>query len=465
MSPRKSNRSRKPTQLYTAETSSNLTQEASSTTKATRKRKAADTGSKTSSNSTSSNKKRNTSGRGRGRGRGKGKGRGRKEEESEDNYLNNFDFSSEKLFSDSFSPLVYIDLASLFTNDIWDNVFTEEERDLLLELLPESDKVKVDTPTNGTVEILDDDTTLTSLENQSAFDTTDNNVDTDDCNKQSLGNDSNVNHELLPVTADTIVRSQIPPSNDTTEDTEIQSQNPIELDESATAISSADTRIQSTTASVKSKYTICPNFFKYNYYFREFPPVFQNYISSNSVPSLLSFFESNAPKIPSIVETNKFLTSSDETEDDGWKDENFESYWGELMERDLQKMRVAGESAAVPLTELVKTMAIRKGDILNYKKLFLKSGITVDISVKVTDTTKDGKLSIATLTTPIKTFTNITTPTQLETKILDHDARISKKNRPNGNAFKSFSLSRGNVEKGKLFDLRMDYWRSKTGGL
>ncbi len=46
-------------------------------------------------------------------------------------------------------------------------------------------------------------------------------------------------------------------------------------------------------------------------------------------------------------------------------------------------------------------------------------------------------------------------PTSLETWVLDQDGRIAKRDRPNGNAFKSTRLVRNGMTMGTLFSLRM----------
>jgi hypothetical protein len=49
----------------------------------------------------------------------------------------------------------------------------------------------------------------------------------------------------------------------------------------------------------------------------------------------------------------------------------------------------------------------------------------------------------------------IESPSTLESKLLDEDGRISRSNRPNGNAFKSIRIIRGGQDIGSLFDVRM----------
>jgi hypothetical protein len=56
--------------------------------------------------------------------------------------------------------------------------------------------------------------------------------------------------------------------------------------------------------------------------------------------------------------------------------------------------------------------------------------------------------------TPL-TVDGIENPTTLETRILDEDGRITRSNRPNGNAFKSIRIIRGSEDIGSLFDVRM----------
>jgi hypothetical protein len=57
----------------------------------------------------------------------------------------------------------------------------------------------------------------------------------------------------------------------------------------------------------------------------------------------------------------------------------------------------------------------------------------------------------------------IENPTTLETRILDEDGRITRSNRPNGNAFKSIRIIRGSEDIGSLFDVRMSAFDKLNG--
>ena len=49
----------------------------------------------------------------------------------------------------------------------------------------------------------------------------------------------------------------------------------------------------------------------------------------------------------------------------------------------------------------------------------------------------------------------IENPSTLETKILDEDGRVRRRDRPNGNVYKVIRIVRGNEDIGSLFDVRM----------
>lgn len=51
---------------------------------------------------------------------------------------------------------------------------------------------------------------------------------------------------------------------------------------------------------------------------------------------------------------------------------------------------------------------------------------------------------------------DIEAPTRLETLILDQDKRVTKRNRPNGNAWKVFRIRRDGKDLGKLWEVRND---------
>jgi len=56
-------------------------------------------------------------------------------------------------------------------------------------------------------------------------------------------------------------------------------------------------------------------------------------------------------------------------------------------------------------------------------------------------------------------------PSALESRLLDEDGRITRSNRPNGNAFKSIRVIRGSEDIGRLFDVRMSAFDKLHGGM
>jgi len=57
-----------------------------------------------------------------------------------------------------------------------------------------------------------------------------------------------------------------------------------------------------------------------------------------------------------------------------------------------------------------------------------------------------------------KIINDIHNPTRLENEVLDFDGRVAKGSRPNGNAFKNFSIVRSEDYTPSLFEARKEYW-------
>jgi hypothetical protein len=57
-----------------------------------------------------------------------------------------------------------------------------------------------------------------------------------------------------------------------------------------------------------------------------------------------------------------------------------------------------------------------------------------------------------------KIIADIHNPTRLENEVLDFDGRVAKGSRPNGNAFKNFSIVRSEEYSPSLFEARKEYW-------
>jgi hypothetical protein len=61
-----------------------------------------------------------------------------------------------------------------------------------------------------------------------------------------------------------------------------------------------------------------------------------------------------------------------------------------------------------------------------------------------------------------ETFRNVGIATNLENLVLDHEGRVEKENRPNGNAFRSLRLWRDGKSHGTLFNVRLEYYATLT---
>ncbi|KAI9276998.1 hypothetical protein BDA99DRAFT_494615 [Phascolomyces articulosus] len=137
---------------------------------------------------------------------------------------------------------------------------------------------------------------------------------------------------------------------------------------------------------------------------------------------------------------------------DSFKDEAYETYWGELNDRDKMH-NVAGDSKNITLKDMCRKGLIRERDVIVYKRNF--SACKVVVSKSMTVVKANGSTGIS-IELDNEIFEDFETPTALETKILDQHGKVSKDKRPNGNAFKSIRLLRGGKDLGRLFDIRKD---------
>ncbi|CAG8529483.1 4443_t:CDS:2 [Ambispora gerdemannii] len=199
------------------------------------------------------------------------------------------------------------------------------------------------------------------------------------------------------------------------------------------------------------------------------------------------------------------------TMDEDWKDLKFEAKWGHNLKP--KGHMVAGDSASLSLQDLCKAAIIRAGDELHYRRSFVKVNIVVESIVNVVEIKPDGTMyvvnpkrqtsqlnapqqppvkqpakrgrktkndtdaavtatasssttntsSASSNTTTIETPIAITKVTSLETKLLDDDGRVSKKQRPNGNANKNFRVIRAERDLGTIFVLRSEYYEKTRG--
>ncbi|KAH8827161.1 hypothetical protein DL96DRAFT_1235844 [Flagelloscypha sp. PMI_526] len=153
-----------------------------------------------------------------------------------------------------------------------------------------------------------------------------------------------------------------------------------------------------------------------------------------------------------------------------WKDDEWVQWnAGGAAEANSHKWNNrAGEAADIKLADLAKDGVLLENDILAYKRNFSQLGLTIekDILIRSIDPkthTLDVLLQPGTqkLLPPglirrigpeepdrATRAATISSPTSLETAILDTDARVSKERRPNGNAWKCLTVWRftGNIE-------------------
>ncbi|KAJ7033465.1 Asx homology domain-containing protein [Mycena alexandri] len=165
----------------------------------------------------------------------------------------------------------------------------------------------------------------------------------------------------------------------------------------------------------------------------------------------------------------------------------------------LSSSPLAGDAAELKLVDLAKSSVLREGDVLTYKRSFTNVDIIVekDVIVQRIDP-RTHSLTVllepgprrdlpaellmpgpSEPEAPTRTMT-ITSPTQLESGLLDVDGRVERTKRPNGNAWKSFTLWRwsgdsletafsdngpgrrgGRQDHGTLFYLRACYYQDR----
>ncbi|THV07565.1 hypothetical protein K435DRAFT_959640 [Dendrothele bispora CBS 962.96] len=175
-----------------------------------------------------------------------------------------------------------------------------------------------------------------------------------------------------------------------------------------------------------------------------------------------------------------------------WKDEE----WERDNAEDNDSTAPAASSSAsrksaldVRLNELAKNSVIRVGDIIAYKRAFTAINLVVEKDVLIYDIKSKGTITVllesgvtqhlpAHLLQPGPTDAGaptqsmeVTTPSMLETGILDLDGRVERSRRPNGNAWKCFTIWRwrddtlsgfddnrgGRENHGTLYYLRQSY--------
>ncbi|KAJ3801581.1 Asx homology domain-containing protein [Lentinula aff. detonsa] len=160
-----------------------------------------------------------------------------------------------------------------------------------------------------------------------------------------------------------------------------------------------------------------------------------------------------------------------------WKDEEWEKEHC-LGEDDASKLSSsksrsnggaangkAGHTAEIRMYDLAKNSVVRVGDIISYKRNFASLGVVIEKDVLVHSINTRARsltvllepgptqhlpsyLSMSDPSDPIFPIQSmeITSPTMLETGILDVDGRVERGKRPNGNAWKILTVYRWREE-------------------
>ncbi|CAG8777808.1 14099_t:CDS:2, partial [Dentiscutata erythropus] len=140
---------------------------------------------------------------------------------------------------------------------------------------------------------------------------------------------------------------------------------------------------------------------------------------------------------------------------DVWKNDAYEQDWGIGIWGRMGNKQIAGDSAQITLQEMAKALIIRVDDTLKYKRQFKNIGVSVTMDLKVIAVDKsNGNLTIKFQKgKQSKTINDIANPTRLENELLNFDGRVPKESRPNGNAFKNFSIVRSPEYAPSLFEV------------
>ncbi|KAJ3127328.1 hypothetical protein HK098_006507 [Nowakowskiella sp. JEL0407] len=134
--------------------------------------------------------------------------------------------------------------------------------------------------------------------------------------------------------------------------------------------------------------------------------------------------------LPEFLEEYKRTEDAKIDEFDRWKMINYEEQWSEVV----PGTTIAGTSAGISLQELIQADYIRNGDVFLYHRQFSLVKVVVSESVKIVRAASDG-LEVR-IGKQKKTTSGIQTLSSLENMVLDYNGKVSRKNRPNGNAWK-----------------------------
>ncbi|KAG5437434.1 hypothetical protein PCANB_000865 [Pneumocystis canis] len=157
-----------------------------------------------------------------------------------------------------------------------------------------------------------------------------------------------------------------------------------------------------------------------------------------------------------------------DTRIDGYKDGQYEQHFNQKQQKVSAELR-AGEATTLKLPQMAEMGLFELGDIWKYSRTlgFKQRGkgrdkieIRKDLQLTGIDESTHSLTFLCPSSTNIYfmegdpgiSISNITTPTMLETQILDIDGRTAHSERPNGNAWKSIRVQRRGQDMGTLFE-------------
>ncbi|SJL18545.1 uncharacterized protein ARMOST_22139 [Armillaria ostoyae] len=191
--------------------------------------------------------------------------------------------------------------------------------------------------------------------------------------------------------------------------------------------------------------------------------------------------DSHTAKVEKSKQGIRDGTLSAPYKDEEWDNQNGnDAQWLTLPKSSAR----AGQAAEVKFTDLVHNAIIQVGDLISYKRNFTNGNIVIKKDALVQSI--DRRTKCLTLLLPsgstqhlpavllgrvpgnpddsIRSIT-ITSPSMLETGLLDIDGRIERGKRPNGNAWKSFTLWRWKDSNEELISLDERGGRESHGTL
>ncbi|CCJ29359.1 unnamed protein product [Pneumocystis jirovecii] len=156
---------------------------------------------------------------------------------------------------------------------------------------------------------------------------------------------------------------------------------------------------------------------------------------------------------------------------DGYRDSQYEQHSNQRQQKVSAELR-AGEATTLKLPQMAEMGLFELGDMWKYSRTlgFKQRGkgrdkieIRKDLQLTGIDESTHSLTFLCPSSTNIYfmegdpgiSISNITTPTMLETQILDIDGRTAHSERPNGNAWKSIRVQRRGQDMGTLFEVRM----------